>query len=787
MTETDLPISSPANANPEELLPRLGEYLLENHLISSEQLQAALDFQIKYSQANQGQRVLIGEALVHLGLIDSKVLDQAVATQLVSLHKALKEANLQLEHRIQLRTRDLEKRLTQIRAAADLTQFAVTASSLSELLQHTVNLVADRFGFHLVAIYLMDEEQKQLYLAEASGPYAPLLRQKNAKILVGSRSLAGWTAANNQSRVAADVRKDFFFGADDGKGEKDKKELDADSVRSEAAIPIAVQTGLIDQTLAMRTGQGHPDGNSAGQPEVSKSDLRVLGVLDVQIMNRPQDKDRVPLDSDTIAILEMIANHVAGVIQNLRLLDAACLSLNETNVLYRASQQINRSANENEIFQSLFNVLADIENPTQLLSAYVQPGEEAAAPGETSNELAVSGDVPPQKAAPRAVSRIEYTPNRALQAYLPGKEHAVFGAQAETAITIGMVDEVLPPSEPFLIMDLTQPLALPSPILELPKHLNCRVVALIPVRLHGNLQALVILGLVTNSLAAAYPLAGKLSFRNGGKESESVLRRDAAVQTCVAICDLASSALTRVVASDVKDKREAALEALNRISQFVTTRTNLYEFYKAIHFEVTRIIGEINFLIAIYNPATAYIEIPYLFEPAEDGNQVQHIDPFPLGAGLTSILINTHKPLMIVENMEQRARELGALTVGRPSLSWLGVPLMVSDEVIGAMIVQDPEHEHRFDDDDLQLMTTLGAQVAIAIRTTQLLENTRQQAERQRIINEITAKIRGSNNRQAIVETAAEEVRKALGAVRTKIEVGIKPMADDNAAGTPHN
>jgi GAF domain-containing protein len=128
---------------------------------------------------------------------------------------------------------------------------------------------------------------------------------------------------------------------------------------------------------------------------------------------------------------------------------------------------------------------------------------------------------------------------------------------------------------------------------------------------------------------------------------------------------------------------------------------------------------------------------------------------------------------MIVENTETKAKELGAKVLGKSAKSWLGVPLLATGEVIGAMIVQDLEHEMRFDDDDQRMLSTLASQVAVAIRNTHLLENLSLQAERERQLNQITSKIRSAGDMHGILETTATELSKVLKARRALIKLGI--------------
>jgi len=191
--------------------------------------------------------------------------------------------------------------------------------------------------------------------------------------------------------------------------------------------------------------------------------------------------------------------------------------------------------------------------------------------------------------------------------------------------------------------------------------------------------------------------------------------------------------------------------------------------YQVIHQEVRRVMGEVEFLIATYDPAGNTIQIPYMYE----SGAYQKYEPFPLGEGLTSFLINTRQPLMLVENTEARAKELGARVLGKPAKSWLGVPLLVAGDVIGAMVVQDLEHELRFDEDDQRMLSTLASQVAVAIRNTRLLESTHNQAERERLLYQISSKIRAASDMQTILETTATELRIALNARRAEIKIGV--------------
>ncbi|HEY9528792.1 MAG TPA: ATP-binding protein [Anaerolineales bacterium] len=103
---------------PEMLVPRLGEYLIHKGLISSENLQKALDYQ-QEATAN-GHPILLGQALIDLNLLERAELDQAVTEQIIQLRSALQAANRTLERRVEERTEELQKALERVSELSQL-------------------------------------------------------------------------------------------------------------------------------------------------------------------------------------------------------------------------------------------------------------------------------------------------------------------------------------------------------------------------------------------------------------------------------------------------------------------------------------------------------------------------------------------------------------------------------------------------------------------------------------------------------------------------------------------
>jgi signal transduction histidine kinase len=106
------PDASPITATPPAVVPRIGEYLIEQGLLSEEKLQTALRRQAEL--ASKGTRRLIGQTLLEMGLIDRETLDRAVTRQIIELHAALQDANRTLERRVSERTIELRRALERL-------------------------------------------------------------------------------------------------------------------------------------------------------------------------------------------------------------------------------------------------------------------------------------------------------------------------------------------------------------------------------------------------------------------------------------------------------------------------------------------------------------------------------------------------------------------------------------------------------------------------------------------------------------------------------------------------
>lgn len=96
------------------------------------------------------------------------------------------------------------------------------------------------------------------------------------------------------------------------------------------------------------------------------------------------------------------------------------------------------------------------------------------------------------------------------------------------------------------------------------------------------------------------------------------------------------------------------------------------------------------------------------------------------------------------------------------------VPIVIRGQAVGELSVIVPKQEP-IKGDQLDLVRAVAERVGVFAENARLFDQTARRAERERLVSDITNKIRGTNDPKEMVETAIQELRQALNVSRIEI------------------
>ena len=169
-------------------------------------------------------------------------------------------------------------------------------------------------------------------------------------------------------------------------------------------------------------------------------------------------------------------------------------------------------------------------------------------------------------------------------------------------------------------------------------------------------------------------------------------------------------------------QRLTELGTVNSVGQALASQLDLDALIELVGEQVRETFDADIAYVALHDEASGQIEFAYYYETGERRAE----PPMPYGEGLTSQILRSREPLVL--NRKEQYEGHAVALVGTPSLSYVGVPILVGEKSIGVISVQSIEEEGRFGEGDVRLLATIAANVGVGIQNARLFA----EVERQR-------------------------------------------------------
>ncbi len=168
------------------------------------------------------------------------------------------------------------------------------------------------------------------------------------------------------------------------------------------------------------------------------------------------------------------------------------------------------------------------------------------------------------------------------------------------------------------------------------------------------------------------------------------------------------------ISRDITDRKktERIQRIMYNISNAVNLTKDLNELFLSIQKELGNIFDTTNFFIAFYNKEDDTLTLPFFVDEKDS------FEAFPAKKTLTGYMIRNDRPILMKnQDINQLVKSGEIEDVGTPSKIWLGAPLKIKDEIIGALVVQHYEDELAYTEKDLEILQFVSSQIGLSIET----------------------------------------------------------------------
>jgi GAF domain-containing protein/CheY-like chemotaxis protein len=253
---------------------------------------------------------------------------------------------------------------------------------------------------------------------------------------------------------------------------------------------------------------------------------------------------------------------------------------------------------------------------------------------------------------------------------------------------------------------------------------------------------------------------GVISLQNIDREGAF---SDSDVELLTTLAASLSVALENVRLIDETSQRLAELATVNEVGNALASQLELDNLLELVGEEIRRTFEADLVYVALRDPSGERIEFPYYFEGGERGQQ----PPMTYGEGLTTRIMQSREPLLL--NRESDWASIGSRGVGTLAKSYLGVPILLGDEAIGAVSVQSTTQEGRFRETDARLLSTIAANVGVAIQNARLYQEAHRRGDEMAVLAEVGQEISATLESQKVLRQIAERVHTLLNADTTAL------------------
>ena len=219
---------------------------------------------------------------------------------------------------------------------------------------------------------------------------------------------------------------------------------------------------------------------------------------------------------------------------------------------------------------------------------------------------------------------------------------------------------------------------------------------------------------------------------------------------------------------------EKAKNAVYRISELALVSRDLNDLYASIHVVIGELIDARNLFIALVDPESKMITFPYFVDE-------KNLQPptHPMATGLVEYVLRTGKPLLAKPEDTQNFIDRGIVDPDEVSANdWLGVPLKIEKETVGALVIQSYTPKISYGDHEKDILLFVSEQIALSIYRKKMQQELVEAKQKAEVSSKLTS---------ALLANMNHELRTPMNGILGFAEILMSELRDPEPRGKAEN
>jgi len=207
---------------------------------------------------------------------------------------------------------------------------------------------------------------------------------------------------------------------------------------------------------------------------------------------------------------------------------------------------------------------------------------------------------------------------------------------------------------------------------------------------------------------------------------------------------------------ETEQERVAELQIINSIQQGLAAELDFQAIVDLVGDKLREVFNTPDLSITWHDEKANLIHYLYFYE---HGKRLTIPSQPPLPGGIFETEVKTRQPVVFNTIADQLKLNASVIPGTDQSKSFISVPIISSDRVLGDISMENYERENAYGESELRLLTTIAASLGTALENARLFDETQQRNAELAIINAVQRALAAELDIHGIYDAVGEKLR----------------------------